>query len=125
MQLALSKLLNGKYQATEVLDDAPMLQVEFFNEFTSIPHSVKLKAIDILIKTMSDLSNQMETEFIKELEALLQKYPDIKLGELVVKAVSPAHRKTLEPYFQNYLFEADNYIVLEGLNNLLNPDITV
>ena len=64
----------------------------------------------------------METDFIKELEALLQKYPDVKLGKIVVKAVSPAHRKTLESYFQNYLFEADNSIVVEGLNSLLTED---
>lgn len=68
---------------------------------------------------LTDYLKQMETDFITELVALLEKYPDIKLGEIVVKAVSPAHRKTLEPYFQNYLFEADNSIVLEGLNNLL------
>lgn len=65
---------------------------------------------------------QMETDFIAELIALLQKYPDVKLGEIVVKAVSPSHRKTLEPYFQNYLFEADNSIVVEGLNSLLTED---
>lgn len=71
---------------------------------------------------MSDLTNQMETDFITELVALLEKYPNIKLGELIVKAVSPAHKKTLELYFQNYLFEADNSIVIEGLTSLLTKE---
>jgi hypothetical protein len=66
----------------------------------------------------------MENEFINDIVNLLEKYPDIKLGEFIVRAVAPSHRKTLEPYFQNYLFEVDNTIVIEGLKDLVNENST-
>ena len=73
-------------------------------------------------KLLTDYLKQMETDFIKELEALLEKYPDIKLGEIVVKAVHPSYIQSFYSHFKNYLFEADNSIVVEGLNSLLTED---